>query len=166
MKDYIAICYATKRGADPQDGKILGFEFEAKNFKTAQSKAEAMFSKTEYDSATWVGTSRLKYNSTRDDFELADQKISDMLIGVEEWIVDSGGDLKDINLQASVPKLDEIVPPPKQLTAPKKGTKKPKEGTTTSYVAPVFPITADVIRAARSYSHIEYTSEERKEVFK
>ena len=157
MKDYISICYATRKGEDAAFGSLLGFEFQAKNFKTAENVAREMFSKTSYDTATWCGTSRLKYNKTRDDFELADKKLNDMLIGVDEWIVVAGADLKDVNLTGGTVKVPEAVVP--SLPAP-------TTATSTAKTWGKHPITEEVIRSARYYSHYEYKSEERKEVFK
>jgi hypothetical protein len=161
MKDYISMCYAFEGGTQRADsGLMLGFELQAKNFKSAEQKALDMFGATGYESATWIGTSRLKYNKGRDDFELADKKLQDMLIGVDEWIVDAGKELKNINPAppVSVPALP--VPAPKQSTA--RGKYKQYK----SYTVTQHPITMDIVRAARSYSHIEYDINDRKEVFK
>jgi hypothetical protein len=156
MKDYISVCYAFNAGdPSPAAGTMLGFEYQAKSQKDAKLKAAEMFSKTGYDSATWVGTSRLKYNDDRDDFELADKSLSDMLIGVDEWVILPGADLKEITF--------EDRPAPVQPSLPAVVTSPPAYK---PYKPIVFPITLEVVKEARYFSHIIYNGETREEIFK
>lgn len=159
MKNYMSVVCVKEKG---EQDVVLGLEYKAKSRKSAIHHAQDMLAaaRPNLESATWLATTRMKaIDDTGSVYMPVDQSAVDWMMCVDEWVCEKGKDLLPVKMPEADDKPVTVVPP-KPVTTP----------AVTKYnswsKSLVHPITHKVIMEARDYTHYEYKSGERTEVFK